>query len=232
MLSCPLTWSFPVCSWLSQELSQMALEPCVKMNWALKSCGKDMSSPVSLPCACLCPAHRLHEDDWGCLHTRSWGHGTERTTFLCGWRGSLPPHCTWRRNGWLVLCFLPALLAPWERQSPGMWLLSLPPGQGDADKTRSCPVAPEMVSEHQALPVSSCLQPFALPSLQEPPLTHKELPRPTTAKTVFSAEFYASSGLPALLILFCRYLSRNHQFSSLLRIWEPFLGALPSAQWY
>lgn len=62
-------------------------------------------------------------------------------------------------------------------------------------------------------------------------MTHKELPRPTTARTVLSAGFYVSSGLPALLILFCRYLIRNHQFSSLLGIWKPSSGALPSAQW-
>lgn len=131
VMNCPfLMWPFPVCSWLSQEFTQMALESCVKMDWALKSSGKDTSSPVPVPCAGLCPVHHLHKDDWGCPHTGSCGDGTEMTTFLRRWRGSLPLHCIWRRNCWLLLCFLPALLALWERRSPGMWLLSLPLATG------------------------------------------------------------------------------------------------------
>lgn len=180
----------------------MALESCVKTDWALKSSGKGTSSLVSLPCVCLCPVHSLHKDVWGCPNIPVQMEGLSSSPL----HPLLPPS-TLSPGGEAFTrgCHCPLLLATPQGRV-------VQTGQMDTE----LPVAPEMVSEHQTLPVCNCLQPFVLPSLQEPSLTHKGLPRPTTAKRVTSAGFYAFSGLSDLLIPFCRCLSRNNQFSCLL----------------
>lgn len=125
---CPDVVLSCICSWLSLELAQTALESCVKRNWALKSSGKDTSSPLSLPCACLCPVHSLHKDGLP-PHTFLWMEGFSFS----------PLHL---EKEWLACPLLPpSTLSPVGEAVTSMWLLSLPfaaghpPGQGDADRT-------------------------------------------------------------------------------------------------
>ncbi|XP_053819955.1 sperm-associated antigen 4 protein-like isoform X2 [Vidua chalybeata] len=73
---------------------------------------------------------------------------------------------------------------------------------------QDCPVRTVTVDKGICGEAAMCIS-SRTENLLEPPLTHKELPRPMTAKRVVSAGFYPSSGLPAFLILFSKCFPRK-----------------------